>query len=234
MSDLFLTSVADPPLPLDWLSPAEREYHATMHSPERRRLFLNSRVLLRHALSLQCQRPFHHWKLDRHGQVGDADRFTSLAHRPDGICCGVAAAPVGVDLEGMRPAVRWRAVARRWFHPAENRWLDELDDAEAEPLFYLAWCLKEAWVKATGRGLAHHFQALTLEREDQGWSVSVDRAEPDWHFAAGWHQGRCVALVARDGLMPRVRELVWEPERPERLLECNELAIDWKIEGAAG
>jgi phosphopantetheinyl transferase (holo-ACP synthase) len=58
---------------------------------------------------------------------------------------------VGVDIESRhRPLGNVTALANRWFHPAEAN----LVDGNPE-LFLDTWTQKEAFVKASGRGIGH-------------------------------------------------------------------------------
>ncbi|WP_257605181.1 4'-phosphopantetheinyl transferase superfamily protein [Pseudomonas sp. UMAB-40] len=60
---------------------------------------------------------------------------------------------VGVDLEAVsgKVAVK-KAIAQRFFHPDEQRWL-ALDEANYLTRFTQLWSIKEAWLKARGTGL---------------------------------------------------------------------------------
>ena len=60
----------------------------------------------------------------------------------------------GVDIERRRDPSAYRDVARRHFHPEEQKMLKDDDD------FFVIWTRKEALLKATGTGLSsglHHF-----------------------------------------------------------------------------
>lgn len=60
---------------------------------------------------------------------------------------------VGVDLEQVSGKVAAKkAIARRFFHPDEQRWL-ALDEADYLTRFTQLWSIKEAWLKARGTGL---------------------------------------------------------------------------------
>ena len=66
------------------------------------------------------------------------------------LCRGVE---VGVDLEKVSGKVEVKkAIARRFFHPDEQRWLAE-DEADYLLRFTRLWSVKEAWLKARGTGL---------------------------------------------------------------------------------
>jgi 4'-phosphopantetheinyl transferase len=61
---------------------------------------------------------------------------------------------VGVDVEQWRELSDLDALARRVFAPPERAVLGALAEAERPPAFFRCWTRKEAFIKATGRGLA--------------------------------------------------------------------------------
>ncbi|MBU9810667.1 4'-phosphopantetheinyl transferase superfamily protein [Rahnella sp. SL6] len=66
------------------------------------------------------------------------------------LCSGTE---VGVDLERISGKVEVKkAIARRFFHPDEQRWLAE-DEEHYLVRFTRLWSIKEAWLKARGTGL---------------------------------------------------------------------------------
>lgn len=67
-----------------------------------------------------------------------------------GLAAGTA---LGVDLERHRPRPNWQALARRWYAPDERDWLAALADPQTG--FLRLWTLKEALLKAIGRGLVY-------------------------------------------------------------------------------
>ena len=62
-------------------------------------------------------------------------------------------APVGVDVEQLRPVSDQGAIARRFFSPAEHAALLALPPADQTAGFFNLWTRKEAWLKATGVGI---------------------------------------------------------------------------------
>jgi 4'-phosphopantetheinyl transferase len=73
----------------------------------------------------------------------------NVSHSGDAAMIAVTRdADVGVDIERITPRARLAGVARRVFTPAER---EAIDGDEA---FYRHWVAKEAFVKATGRGVA--------------------------------------------------------------------------------
>lgn len=88
-------------------------------------------------------------------------------------------APLGVDIERIRPEVAHTDISRRFFSPAEQAQLAALPPGEQALAFFLCWTRKEAYLKALGMGLS-----LPLDRFD----VTLRPGEP------------ARLLAARDGL----------------------------------
>lgn len=77
----------------------------------------------------------------------------NLAHSGDEAVLAVAGAPVGIDLERVRPMPRLTAFAERWFHPRERERLAAATDADRLAAFFRVWTAKEAALKLLGRGV---------------------------------------------------------------------------------
>lgn len=65
------------------------------------------------------------------------------------------AAPLGVDVEVLRPTPRFDDLAARFFAPSETAALRALPEAQRLDAFYACWTRKEAFVKADGSGIAN-------------------------------------------------------------------------------
>lgn len=66
---------------------------------------------------------------------------------------------VGVDLECHRPLADLGALAKRFFSQRESQVLTRLDASQQPNAFFQLWTCKEAYLKATGQGLAGLDQA---------------------------------------------------------------------------
>ncbi len=217
----------------DWLTDDERQYWQSFGGDHRRSNFLASRALARAALVQCAGGRFSDWALTAPGvpRVVGADQWRlSISHSGDLALVGLwNQGAVGADLEPLDPARRWRAVARRWFHGDEIRWLDGRNEAEGLRDFFLFWTLKEAWIKATGRGIADHLQSLVLMPEARGgWRVCGDLAGR-WYCAAGWWRDCCLALVWEDGEDGKTAPQLQEVEDPRRAWEAGTVDVDWAI-----
>jgi 4'-phosphopantetheinyl transferase len=79
--------------------------------------------------------------------------WVSLSYGPGVLALAASlAGPVGIDIEGSRPAAAAR-LADRWFDQAEAQWVRAQPAAEQLGAFLLLWTAKEALGKAQGTGL---------------------------------------------------------------------------------
>lgn len=101
----------------------------------------------------------------------------SLSHSGPYIAAAVGDAPVGVDVERKRKAPS--DVAKRWFRPAENTFLQTLSEETYPSAFFRLWTVKEAALKYTGEGLSGGLEtidALRLLRAPK--NGATDKSEP--------------------------------------------------------
>ncbi len=69
------------------------------------------------------------------------------------VCAVTLSYDIGVDIEHLERPVNL-SIAERFFSNQEAETLDRADASLKQPLFVRFWTLKEAYAKATGRGLA--------------------------------------------------------------------------------
>ena len=70
---------------------------------------------------------------------------------------------VGVDLERIRPLTHLDEMARSYFLPPERRALGQCAPGARNELFLRCWTMKEAFLKATGEGLARDPATVALQ-----------------------------------------------------------------------
>jgi 4'-phosphopantetheinyl transferase len=155
---------------------------------------------------------------------GDGARISfNLSHSGDLALLAVCLERrIGIDLEQIRPAVAGEDIARRVFSPRENAALDALPPEHRLAAFFHCWTRKEAFVKASGEGLA-----LPLDHFDvslaPGEPAVLLRTAPDPTEARRWS---LVALDAGPGHAaalavemppPRVQCRPWCPATTEPL-----------------
>ncbi|MFU2318509.1 4'-phosphopantetheinyl transferase family protein [Rahnella sp. PCH160] len=92
------------------------------------------------------------------------------------LCRGVN---VGVDLERISGKVEVKkAIACRFFHPDEQRWLAE-DEAHYLLRFTRLWSVKEAWLKARGTGLTQSLAGFCAIPQHKGIAQVFDHNEEE-------------------------------------------------------
>lgn len=111
------------------------------------------------------------------------DVHFSLSHSADVALIAVRrGGPVGVDVERWDERRPLLALARRFFAPSEQESLRSLahDPRQLVAAFFATWSRKEAYVKATGEGIARglrHFDVSVAPAEPA--RLIADRLDPD-------------------------------------------------------
>ncbi|MEO7361247.1 MAG: 4'-phosphopantetheinyl transferase superfamily protein [Gemmatimonadaceae bacterium] len=169
------SDAADEHLPV--LSDDERERVRRFYFPHHGRRYAIAHSALRHILAayadvdpraLQFSTGEHGKPAFLTGGVIDpATMHFNLSHSGDLALLAVAShGAVGVDVEQWRSNVQHLEIAERFFSPYERDALQSLPNEEAVLRgFFSTWSRKEAYLKATGHGIArglHHFD-VTME-----------------------------------------------------------------------
>ncbi|HHQ6539132.1 TPA: 4'-phosphopantetheinyl transferase family protein [Serratia fonticola] len=90
---------------------------------------------------------------------------------------------VGVDIEYRTGQKDYAKIARRFFHAEEKSALSQLDPQSAQRRSHMLWCLKEAYIKAIGKGLAQPLNSFRFELARH----HVDLYEPGQsHISQRW------------------------------------------------
>lgn len=176
----------------------ERQRAARLKFASPRRQFLVARVVLRQLLGAWCAAdPWSlKFSIGPHGKPRlehpDAPEF-NLSHSGQWVAIALAAAqPVGIDVETIDPTVSRDRLAGRYFSPAEQAELAALPEETRWAAFYRGWTCKEAWIKATGRGMGFAVERLTV-RLDPARPAELCAVEGEIETAARW---RLVATSA--------------------------------------
>ena len=131
----------------------------------------------------------------------------NLSHSGDFTLIAVAAQPVGVDIEAIKPDIDWRAVAKTNFHPDERAAIGQRSDVSARDAFFQVWTHKEAFLKATGIGLTDHLTSISVPLEGGRISAPKSLSSATWYATPlDAPRGYKASLVSR-GARPRMRDL---------------------------
>jgi 4'-phosphopantetheinyl transferase len=92
-------------------------------------------------------------------------------------------APLGVDVEQLRPMPEMSEIAATFCSPPENALLDAAPQEKKLAVFFDLWTRKEAWLKATGEGIAGSLAQMDCSVPPPGWAFLTLSPSPG--FAAG-------------------------------------------------
>jgi 4'-phosphopantetheinyl transferase len=138
------------------LSRAECERAEKFVVKDARDLFIAAHCVLRTTLAryLHKDPASLEFRTNRHGKPylrGREIQF-NMSHSHDAIAIAFCHDLVGIDIEYVRQALYSRSLSDSCLTAGERAWL--LDQENHEIAFYRIWTLKEAAVKADGRGLS--------------------------------------------------------------------------------
>ncbi|MCU0561447.1 MAG: 4'-phosphopantetheinyl transferase superfamily protein [Desulfobacterales bacterium] len=156
--------------------------------------------LAREALALSAQRlqivlgPLR--KDDRGAPLPVAGHYWSLTHKPLFAAAVLAPAPVGLDLEALRPCTP--ALYRR--SAAESEWA-LLGGGDPRITFFRCWTAKEAVLKAGGEGI-RDWPRCRIHRVDDDSHLVVDYRGALWPVEQFFFSGH-IASIAGSGFCVR-------------------------------
>lgn len=189
------------------------------HEPSRR-CCLVTRKLVRTTLSELGARKPREWEFGAESRgrpylKNPTDELATMdfniAHSTQKVVLAVAfEGRVGVDLEPIRRRVDHDLVAEKFFHADEKKDLKKLDGAARRRRFLELWVLKEAWMKADGRGMGAGLSEVVFDFDAQGrprlvalpdgevgrWHIALD-VDGDHLVAVAYDEGRSQALASR-------------------------------------
>lgn len=139
--------------------------------------------------------------------LGAGPHRFNVSHAGDLAVVAVASFEVGVDVEDARSGRRWSDLAPVACSPGEAAALAELPEGEQEEAFLAVWTAKEAYLKATGEGLAVPPERVVVGRPAPGvhTAVRVGDGEPRWWVRPLRPAEGYVGAVAAEGTRWGVR-----------------------------
>jgi 4'-phosphopantetheinyl transferase len=200
----------DEPAVTGWLSTLdeiERARAARFVFPRHRVQFITAHVLVRTALGRLCGVPPAAWRFvaDAHGKPsawledGPAPVSFNLSHTEGMVGLAIrlgAGWAIGFDLEPVARTVDL-AVADRFFAAREVAWLGGLAESARAEGFVRLWTLKEAFIKATGKGLTQNLAAFSFDPFPPRirFTAELLEREADWWFEQRLLDGGFVAAI---------------------------------------
>ena len=111
----------------------------------------------------------------------------NLSHSGPLVLCGIAPAPIGVDVERIRPrrpGLPRYALSEEeffWYQSRGSRWED----------FYALWTLKESRIKYTGQGLDRAARSIRVPLLSPGESAALDGLRFRSYGGEDWRAACC-------------------------------------------
>lgn len=155
-----------------------------------RRRFIIARARLRHLLGARLETAaeaieFSYGTQGKPSLRGSDWRF-NVSHCDDlAVFAFCRHHEVGIDVESVRSLEDADAIAARFFSPRENAEYRSLQPAHRPRGFFNCWTRKEAFIKATGDGLAHPLDAFDVTLTPDAPARIIRVGDPPG-TACGW------------------------------------------------
>ena len=153
------------------LSLSEQERAARFHFERHRQRFTTARGLLRVLLGHYLERDPRELefgygaagKPSLSGSASDKALQFNLTHSEDLALVAVTdAGQVGIDVERIRPMKDADEFVARFFSEREHASFKRLPESQKPTAFFTLWTRKEAWLKATGEGIAQSLNRVEV------------------------------------------------------------------------
>jgi 4'-phosphopantetheinyl transferase len=145
------------------------------------------------------------------GNPGRSNLFFNLSHsRQMALVAVTQCAEIGVDVESIREMASREQLAERFFHPNEVATLTKLPERQRAQGFFNAWTRKEAFLKATGKGISFGIDRVevTLVPGEVPRVLSIDGstdAAATWSLEALSPAVEYVGAAAMNGRWKRIQ-----------------------------
>lgn len=199
---MSVAEIVERRFPHDVLSREEHQRVERMHRQADRELLLAAHVALRHLLGAYSGKPPGGlgFVTNAYGKpsLDTGSVAFNLSHSGDRMAVAISRSDVGVDVERIRREMVAEDLAREVFSQRELTWLDAHGDRQPAAFFRL-WTLKEAFLKAEGRGLSLPCGDVVVEPRGVGAVSPVVWRGQSWagqELPADPHY--CLAVVSRE------------------------------------
>ncbi len=180
------------------LNTAERQQYDRFRFKHLRRNYLLTRVLLRSTLSkyvLAVEPKQWTFGVGQYGKpyiehIEGGELEFNLSHAGSWIALAVRRGePVGIDIEPIPTGHNVIEAVSKYFTGPEIDWLSQHERSHQRDAFIRLWVMKEAYIKATGRGLSASLDSFAVEFiENDGVRIYDPASSPESTVSAPYWQ----------------------------------------------
>ncbi|MDW7614149.1 4'-phosphopantetheinyl transferase superfamily protein [Peribacillus simplex] len=95
----------------------------------------------------------------------------NLSHSEEWVVCAIDTAPVGIDVEAIKPIDL--QVANHFFTEKECHYISSSPELQ-ESRFYEVWTLKESYIKAVGQGLTIPLNSFSIVHTNSSYQLELE------------------------------------------------------------
>jgi len=148
----------------NFLSNDEKQRADRLKVELKKKQFIIARSVLRKIISNSINKPhdeivFYYTEKDKpiiKDRVNDKRVEFNVSHSEQYILIAITLDnSVGVDVEKINAKIDFESLSARFFSNKENKFLRNLEESKKLGAFYNIWTRKEAFIKATGKGMAY-------------------------------------------------------------------------------
>lgn len=141
---------------------------------------------------------FHKNDYGKPSLIGVKDIHFNISHAGNWVVCAFHEDPVGIDVEQIKDIEM--NIANRFFSQGEIQDLHLLNSEEQKTYFFQLWTMKEAYIKAEGKGLSIPLDSFCIRRKMDGFTVEPDN---NWYMHAyDLDEGYCMAVASKSSVGP--------------------------------
>ncbi|HHP7232211.1 MAG TPA: 4'-phosphopantetheinyl transferase family protein [Xenococcaceae cyanobacterium] len=164
------------------------------HFSQHRCRFIAARGILRQLLGFYCQTPGDRisFTYNSRGKPQLASDFSqaslefNLSHSQNLVLYSFNyQQKIGIDLEYLRDNLDYQNIAQRFFAPRELNFITTCPQEQQKLRFYQLWTAKEAYLKATGAGLAGGLETTEINLE-QPENIFLSLIKNNQYSASDW------------------------------------------------
>jgi 4'-phosphopantetheinyl transferase len=179
-------------------------------------LYVTAHALLHAMLGVYAETGFrlrtNEWGKPEIDAPGNSLRF-NLTHTNGLAACAVTMIDdLGVDAEARGRVTDYLELAGRFFAPSEAAYIGALTDADRQSAFLQLWTLKEAFIKAVGKGLSIPLDEFAFTLQPLSLSHRDDHEASQWRFESlTLSSGHHLAVALRQSRGGPMRHSVLSP-----------------------